>query len=120
MEKKEEKLKPDELGNDNKVRMWELRTSAALKKVLMDGVLVLDMEVAKAAAGKKEPLQAMKEECLDALWAEQVATGLLDHVELDDKDRSAGICVNAPTDVAQLFTRKTKSIGPVYSSALPT
>ena len=88
MEKKEDKLKPDELGNDSKVRMWELRTSAALKKVLMDGVLVLDMELAKATENKKvKALKDMREDLWDAQWTEQVATGLLDHVELDDKDQ---------------------------------
>ena len=88
MEKKEEKLSPEDLGNDGKVRKWELQTAVSVKRELMDGITALDVEVAKASDGKKQKaLKDMREERLDALWAEQVATGLLMYVNVDDKDQ---------------------------------
>ena len=88
MEKKEEKLSPEDLGNDGKVRKWELQTAVSVKKELMDGITALDVEVAKASDGKKQKaLKDMREERLDALWAEQVATGLLMYVNVEDKDQ---------------------------------
>ena len=70
------------------MRKWELQTAVSVKKELMDGITALDVEVAKASDSKKQKaLKDMREERLDTLWAEQVATGLLMYVNVDDKDQ---------------------------------
>ena len=88
MERKEEnKLMPEDIGNDGKLRKWELQTEVSVKKKLLEGTLVLDMEVAKAAGAKKDLLVGVREERWDAHWAEQVTTALVDYVVVDDKDQ---------------------------------